>query len=87
MFSSESTSHFMSGSTYQILLHGLVAPAYDLKRKQLNVDRAATGLLLADAWSGFHCFRSGLDKARAAWSESMNVKLPSLQAGSCKRNT
>ena len=80
MFPSETRSHFMTGPTFQTLMHGLLTTAFQLKRKELGVSSKAPGLLLADAWSGFHSFRTGLDKSREAWSKQCNVKLPSLQA-------
>ena len=80
MFESETKSHFMTGNTFQTLLHGLLTDAYALKRQQLKLTKKDRGLLLADAWSGFHCFKTGLDHARQAWSECCNVKLPALQA-------
>ena len=81
MFESETRSHFMTGETFQVLLHGMVTDAYFLKRKALGVSTQAKGMLLADAWSGFHCWKTGISTAREAWALSCNVKLPSLQAG------
>ena len=81
LFDSETKSHFMTGNTFQTLMHGLLTPAFALKRQQLGVTKKkGRGLLLADAWTGFHSFKTGLHTAREAWSVSCNVKLPSLQA-------
>lgn len=79
MFESESKSHFMTGNTFQTLLRGLLTPAYAIKRKALGLTIKDRGLLLTDAWSGFHCYKTGLNHAREAWCLSSNVKLPALQ--------
>lgn len=86
MFSSESHTHFMSGNTFQTLLHGLLTAGYAKKRHELGITKNARGLLLADAWSGFHSFKTGLDKAREAWSLTNNVALPELQVAMPKNN-
>ena len=80
LFESETKSHFMTGNTFQTLMHGLLTPAFALKRQQLGLTKKNRALLLADAWSGFHSFKTGLQTAREGWSASCNVKLPSLQA-------
>ncbi|CAK9041930.1 unnamed protein product [Durusdinium trenchii] len=86
MFESESKSHFMTGNTFQTLLRGLLTPAYAIKRKALGLTIKDRGLLLTDAWSGFHCYKTGLNHAREAWCLSSNVKLPALQAGGWSAN-
>lgn len=79
LFDSESRSHFMSGQTYMTLLHNLIGPAFHAKRRALGLPATARGLLLTDAWSGFHCHRGGLEAARQSWSIQFNVELPALQ--------
>ena len=79
LFSSETKSHFMTGQTLLTLMHGILTDAFQLKRDQLQVGRETMGLLLADAWTGFHSHRSGLNHARAAWAQLARVKLPAVQ--------
>ena len=70
------TSHFMTGETFIILLHGLISPALALQRIKLGLPHDKKALLLCDAWSGFHTFKGGLDAIRAAWSEQAHCVLP-----------
>lgn len=79
MFESQTQTHFMCGATFQVLLHGLISPAFAAKRKSLKVDKGTKGMLLADGWTGFHSHRTGLDHARRAWSLANSVELPSEQ--------
>lgn len=71
----------MNGETFQVLLHGLLTGAFARKRKELGLTIKDRGMILADAWTGFHSYKTGLDRVRLGWSEQTNVKLPSPQAG------
>ena len=79
IFRSNSTSHFMSGESFLTLLHGLVTPALKKQRERLGVPTTIRALLLCDAWTGFHSYKSGLDSARSAWSQQNFCDLPSQQ--------
>lgn len=81
IFKSQSSRHFMCAETFIVLLHQLLTPAVALQRHKLGVDHTARALLLADAWSGFHAQKDGMETARMAWSEQCNCGLPALQVG------
>lgn len=82
LFRSQSTSHFMTGETFVLLLHQLVGPALMLQRERLKVAPDTQAPLLCDAWTGFHSRLSGLDSARAGWSQQWRCHLPEVQARS-----
>lgn len=67
IFSSESRGHFMVAGTFLTLCHGLLTAAFSKQRQKYHLDPSTPGLLLADAWSGFHAYRDGSDTAREAW--------------------
>ena len=79
VFRSNSTTHFMNGDCFLQLLHGLVTPALAKQRMRFGLASNTRGLLLCDAWTGFHSWKGGLDTARAAWSEQAHCDLPALQ--------
>ena len=70
----------MTGETFLTLLHGLITPALALKRCQLGLPPTEKASLLADGWTGFHSFKTGLDAARVAWAEQACCELPAVQA-------
>jgi hypothetical protein len=63
VFSSESRGHFMVAGTFLTLCHGLLSSAFEKQRKKYSLDHSVPGLVLADAWSGFHAFRDGTDSS------------------------
>ena len=77
VFSSQTESHFMTQETFLVYLHQLVTPALSRQRAHLGVPRTTKALLLADAWTGFHSHKSGMERAREGWSE----QAPLLAAG------
>lgn len=79
IFKSETSSHFMCGETFLVMLHGLVSPALMKQRQKLGVPRDTKALLLVDAWTGFHSSKTGLDAAREAWSQQACCLLPAVQ--------
>ena len=67
VFSWERRTHYMNGETFLVLLKGL--DAYTIQRRKHKLADSIRGLLLTDAWTGFHSWSSGLDLA-------VNVSLP-----------
>ncbi|CAK9118440.1 unnamed protein product, partial [Durusdinium trenchii] len=55
--SSDTRTHFMSGTTWNQLLYSLYSPAFDKQRRKYNLDATNKGKFLADAW-----FNSDLTK-------------------------
>lgn len=74
-FSSQQASHFMTGPTFVKMMHGMLTDAIALQRKKHRLSHHIRGLLLLDAWTGFHSFRDGLDLARSNWACAMNMQL------------
>lgn len=87
LFCSERKTHFMCAETWLILLQQLYTYAFALQRQKhgLNVQDHA-GLLLVDAWTGYHSKSTGLDASREAWSASCNCRLPDGQVGGWSAN-
>ena len=81
LFCSERKTHVMNGETWLVLLQQLYLDAFSLQRKKHGLDKSHAGLLLVDAWTGYHSRSTGLDAARAAWSATANCRLPDLQVG------
>ena len=79
VFSSQTESHFMTQETFLVYLHQLVTPALSRQRAHLGVPRTTKALLLADAWTGFHSHKSGMERAREGWSEQAHCLLPAKQ--------
>lgn len=70
----------------EVLLKGLVGPAFELQRRRHNLSDGVEGLILADGWSGFHSYKSGLDLARNAWSLACRVRMADIQPGGFSAN-
>lgn len=85
-FSSQQASHFMTGPTFVKMMHGMLTDATALQRKKHRLSHHIRGLLLLDAWTGFHSFRDGLDLARSNWACAMNMQLGDLQCGGWSAN-
>ena len=79
VFSSQTESHFMTQETFLVYLHQLVTPALSRQRAHLGVPKTTKALLLADAWTGFHSHKSGMERAREGWSEQAHCLLPAKQ--------
>lgn len=71
----------MNGETFLVLLKDL--DAFAIQRRKHKLADSIRGLLLTDAWTGFHSWSSGLDLAREAWSSSVNV---SLRVRKCRKS-
>lgn len=84
IFSSGSHTHFMNGESFVDLLHGLLGHAFHLQRKRYGLSTHDKGLILADAWAGFH--GKGTEASREAWSQQHAVFMPELQAGGFSAN-
>lgn len=84
IFSSRSHTHFMNGETFVDLLHGLLGHSFDLQRKRYGLSTHDKGLILADAWLGFH--GKATEASREAWSQQHAVFMPELQAGGFSAN-
>lgn len=81
LFSSEKRSHFMSGEQFVILLKELLGQAFTQQRAKHSLPGDTLGMLLADGWSGYHSFSTGLDLVRSLWASENRVLLPDLQIG------
>ena len=79
VFTSQSSSHFMTAETFLVYLHQLITPALSRQRAILKVPKTTKALLLADAWSGFHSFKSGMERAREGWAQQAHCLLPAKQ--------
>lgn len=86
MFSSLHKGHFMNGATFITLMKGMLSDAFALQRQRYQLASSVKGLILCDAWTGFHCHRSGLDCSREAWAEANSVVLPDKQVGGWSAN-
>ena len=56
LFSSEKRTHFMSGETWVLLQQKLFGDAFAMQRKVHKLSQSVEGLILADAWTGYHSF-------------------------------
>lgn len=81
LFSSEKRSHFMSGEQYVLLLKDLLTQAFAQQRAKHSLPADTLGMILADGWSGYHSFSTGLDVVRSVWSSENRVLQPDLQIG------
>lgn len=81
LFCSERKTHFMNGETWLLLLQHLYTDSYAIQRMRHGLGKEHEGLLLVDGWTGYFSTSSGLDVARTAWAENVNVRLPDQQVG------
>lgn len=86
IFTSYGKTHFMSGESLIRYMKGVLTDAFALQRAKHSLSDSCRGLLLYDAWTGYHTFRDGLDLARLNWSKSVNVVLGDLQVGGWSAN-
>jgi len=86
LFSSEKRTHFMSGETWVLLQQKLFGDAFAMQRKVHKLSQSVEGLILADAWTGYHSFSTGLNEARDLWSKTNRVRQPSEQPGGWSSN-
>ena len=84
IFSSGSHTHFMNGETFVDLLHRLLGKSFELQRSKYGLSMSHKGLILADAWAGFH--GKTTQASQEAWSQQHAVFLPELQAGGFSAN-
>ena len=68
MFSSENKSHFMCSETFLLMLKEMLSEAFERQRQKHGLATFVSGLLLYDAWTGFHSWRQGRDAVRQEWS-------------------
>ena len=81
---SEGNSHFMTGQTFNELLAELYPDAFRMQRARHKLDGSVRGMILADAWLGYHATSSGEDLARQAFTQQHNVEMPQRQPGVLK---
>ena len=71
----------MTGESVLELYENLFTPAFKLQRHARGLTLKDRGLLICDAFTGFHSGSAGLDVRRMRWSEETNVRLPEAQPG------
>ncbi|CAE7900180.1 unnamed protein product [Symbiodinium microadriaticum] len=81
---STTESHMMTGESVLELYENLFTPAFKLQRHARGLTLKDRGLLICDAFTGFHSGSAGLDVRRMRWSEETNVRLPEAQPGGWK---
>ena len=73
---SNTESHFMNADTTLELFRELYGPAFHARRRFLELDDTAPGLLLADAFTGNHASLKGEQERRALLKEEFNIIPP-----------
>lgn len=81
LFCSEKKSHFMDGESFIIMMREMLSDGFSLQRRRHKLSSETEGLILADGWTGYHSWSSGLNVSREAWAQANHVRLPDLQVG------
>ena len=74
-------THMMNSESILELYERLYSPAFKVKRHQLGLTHAHTGMLVCDGFTGAHSSSEGWDERRLRFSEAENIVLPPNMPG------